>query len=55
MNETMNDLYKFLIQSVRAKNPFYSDEECLAIANEIIRANFSKCLEKLAKGEEWKL
>jgi hypothetical protein len=55
MNETMSDLYSFLVQQVKAKKPTYSDDECLIIANEIIRANFPKCLEKFAKGEEWKL
>lgn len=60
MSETTSDLIDFIISEVRQQQPLgekqlYSDEQCLKIASQIIKANFPKCLEKFAKGEEWKL
>ena len=61
MIETISDLVEFLIVEVSNQKPLgekqlHSDEQCLEIASKIIKANFPKCLEKFAKGEEeWKL
>lgn len=61
MNKTIKDsLIDFLINAVKKSKPLgtkqlYSDDQCLEIALKVIKANFSICLNKMAKGEEWKL
>jgi hypothetical protein len=48
-------IIEFLINSIKEEKPLYSDEQCLNIALEIIRANFPICASKYFKGETWKL
>jgi hypothetical protein len=56
MSETIKDsIIDFLINSIKHYKPLYSEEQCLKVSLEIIKANFPKCLEKFVKGEEWKL
>ncbi len=55
MEEITKDLFNFVVLQVQYRRPDYTIEECLVIATEIIKANFPKCVDKWAKGEEWKL
>lgn len=55
MSEITSDLIDFLINSIKEEKPLYTDEQCLSIALEIIKANFSICASKYFKGESWKL
>jgi len=61
MSKTIKDsLIDFLINTVRKSKPLgskqlYSDDQCLELALQVIEANFFICLNKMAKGEEWKL
>lgn len=55
MSKIISDLIDFLINSVKETKPLYSDEQCLNIALEIIKANFPICISKYVKGEPWKL
>jgi len=55
MSEITSDLIDFLINSIKEKKPSYTDEQCLKIALEIIKANFPICASKYVKGEPWKL
>jgi hypothetical protein len=55
MEEITSNLIDFLINSIKEEKPLYSDEQCLNIALEIIRANFPICASKYFKGEPWKL
>jgi len=55
MSEITSDLIDFLINSIKKEKPSYTDEQCLNIALEIIKANFPICALKYVKGEPWKL
>jgi hypothetical protein len=55
MEDITSNLIDFLINSIKEEKPLYSDEQCLNIALEIIRANFPICASKYFKGETWKL
>lgn len=61
MSKTIKDsLIDFLINAVKKSKPLgekqlYSNDQCLEIASQIIKANFPVCLDKMAKGKEWKL
>jgi hypothetical protein len=48
-------IIEFLINSIKEEKPLYSDEQCLNVALEIIRANFPICASKYFKEEPWKL
>lgn len=55
MSEITSDLIDFLINSIKEEKPLYTDEQCLSIALEIIKANFPICASKYVRGEPWKL
>ena len=55
MEEITSNLIDFLINSIKEEKPLYSNEQCLNVALEIIRANFHICASKYFKGESWKL
>ena len=61
MSETIKGLIiDFLIKTIKEIEPLgskqlYSDDQCLEVALEIIKANFPVCVDKMAKGEQWKL
>jgi hypothetical protein len=55
MEDITSNLIDFLINSIKEEKPLYSDEQCLNIALEIIRANFPICASKYFKEEPWKL
>jgi hypothetical protein len=55
MEDITSNLIDFLINSIKEEKHMYSDEQCLNIALEIIRANFPICASKYFKGETWKL
>lgn len=55
MEKTIKDLIDFLIITVKNEKRQYTDEQCLKIATEIIKANFPICLTKYLIGHQWKL
>jgi hypothetical protein len=45
----------FMLEIIKSRVPDITLEQSLVIVNEIVTANFPKCLDKYLKNEEWKL
>jgi hypothetical protein len=45
----------FMLELIKTRDPDIALEQALIIINEIVTANFPKCLDKYLKGETWRL